>query len=372
MIAIFRRIRKKLADENKPVKYARYAFGEIILVVIGILIALQINNWNQSQKELNKEIQLYSEIYVDLKDESLRIEGHIEEVNKYQKLHFHIYNESKGKAQYDPDQYYNFLHWIHRYHMFFNEKYALILGTISNGNVQDRLKYYLNQERITNDAVSEWNEYKLHIVRPFLSSHDINNSEAFFSTQNPDFTALTRMEFIEHSQLKKMYGSMEFDQLFFDLRFKTSWMLQNLIWLKGSNKDFIEIIEDELILHNNTDIITHWEEIEKYIDLVNEADNFYDTKEYLKSANKYKEAFEIKEPGSGDRYAAICSFALAEDIESAFYHLFILVNGTSDYSYDDWPLRDSDLDILHHDKRWDEFTLILESNMKKQKPENNQ
>jgi hypothetical protein len=169
-----------------------------------------------------------------------------------------------------------------------------------------------------------------------------------------------------------MYGSMEFDQLFFDLRFKTSWMLQNLIWLKGSNNEFTEIIEDELILHNTTDIITHWEEIEKYIDLVNEADNFYETKEYLKSANKYKEAFEIKEPGSGDRYAAICSFALAEDIESAFYHLFILVNGTSDYSYDDWPLRDSDLDILHHDKRWDEFTLILESNMKKQKNESEQ
>ena len=90
MITIFRRIRKKLADENKPVLYMRYAFGEIILVVIGILIALQINNWNQSQKELNKEVQLYSEIYGDLKDESIRIDEHIEEVHKYQKLHFHI------------------------------------------------------------------------------------------------------------------------------------------------------------------------------------------------------------------------------------------------------------------------------------------
>jgi len=47
MIPFFRKIRKKLADDNKPMKYARYAIGEIVLVVMGILIALQINNWNE-------------------------------------------------------------------------------------------------------------------------------------------------------------------------------------------------------------------------------------------------------------------------------------------------------------------------------------
>ena len=45
MIPFFRKIRKKMADDNKPLKYMRYAIGEIVLVVVGILIALQINNW---------------------------------------------------------------------------------------------------------------------------------------------------------------------------------------------------------------------------------------------------------------------------------------------------------------------------------------
>jgi len=49
MIPFFRKIRKKMADDNRPLKYMRYAIGEIILVVIGILIALQINNWNQER-----------------------------------------------------------------------------------------------------------------------------------------------------------------------------------------------------------------------------------------------------------------------------------------------------------------------------------
>ena len=42
MINFFRKTRKQLADDNKPLKYARYAIGEIVLVVVGILIALQI------------------------------------------------------------------------------------------------------------------------------------------------------------------------------------------------------------------------------------------------------------------------------------------------------------------------------------------
>ena len=50
MINFFRRIRKQLADDNKPLKYMRYAIGEIVLVVIGILIALSINNWNEQSK----------------------------------------------------------------------------------------------------------------------------------------------------------------------------------------------------------------------------------------------------------------------------------------------------------------------------------
>ena len=50
MINLFRKKRKTLADENKAVKYTRYAIGEIVLVVIGILIALAINNWNQNRK----------------------------------------------------------------------------------------------------------------------------------------------------------------------------------------------------------------------------------------------------------------------------------------------------------------------------------
>ncbi len=50
MNLFFRKLRRKLLSENKFSKYLAYAIGEILLVVIGILIALQINTWNESRK----------------------------------------------------------------------------------------------------------------------------------------------------------------------------------------------------------------------------------------------------------------------------------------------------------------------------------
>lgn len=60
MFPFFRKVRRQHADDNQFMKYSRYAIGEIVLVVIGILIALQINNWNEDLK-MRKREQVYLE-----------------------------------------------------------------------------------------------------------------------------------------------------------------------------------------------------------------------------------------------------------------------------------------------------------------------
>ena len=59
MVRFFRNISQKLAAENKVMAYFRYAVGEILLVVIGILVALQVNNWNENQKQKRRETSIY-------------------------------------------------------------------------------------------------------------------------------------------------------------------------------------------------------------------------------------------------------------------------------------------------------------------------
>jgi len=66
MIKFFRHIRQKLLSENKFSKYVLYALGEIVLVVIGILIALQINTINERQKDADYERHILKEIRTSL------------------------------------------------------------------------------------------------------------------------------------------------------------------------------------------------------------------------------------------------------------------------------------------------------------------
>ncbi len=73
MIKFFRKIRQRLLTENKFSKYLIYAIGEIVLVVIGILIALSINNWNEIQKNKNIEMRALINLRAEFKENSARL-----------------------------------------------------------------------------------------------------------------------------------------------------------------------------------------------------------------------------------------------------------------------------------------------------------
>jgi hypothetical protein len=73
MIKLFQNIRKKLIEQSKVRNYFFYAIGEIVLVVIGILIALSINNWNETRKSIASEKRYVSDLIQDLKNDSIKL-----------------------------------------------------------------------------------------------------------------------------------------------------------------------------------------------------------------------------------------------------------------------------------------------------------
>jgi len=75
MIKFFGKIRYNLMEQNKTGKYLKYAIGEIALVMIGILLALQVNNWNEERKSNINETKLLNELYRDAKADSIFFES---------------------------------------------------------------------------------------------------------------------------------------------------------------------------------------------------------------------------------------------------------------------------------------------------------
>ena len=73
VIKFFRNLRQNMIKENKVSKYLFYAIGEIVLVVIGILIALQVNNWNENRKLLNQEYKILMSLRADFLESKERL-----------------------------------------------------------------------------------------------------------------------------------------------------------------------------------------------------------------------------------------------------------------------------------------------------------
>ncbi len=82
MIKFFRRIRQQLLTENKFSKYLLYAIGEIILVVIGILIALQVNNWREEQQDIKVFNLIIKEIGNNIRLDSIEMAIDVNDIKK--------------------------------------------------------------------------------------------------------------------------------------------------------------------------------------------------------------------------------------------------------------------------------------------------
>jgi hypothetical protein len=101
MIKFFRKTRQKLLAENKFSKYLIYAIGEIVLVVIGILIALQINNWNDARKLQNNMKSVYSIIKTDLLSDIKNIDRAFTEMSPRDSIFKMVINRQMTKEDYE-------------------------------------------------------------------------------------------------------------------------------------------------------------------------------------------------------------------------------------------------------------------------------
>lgn len=105
MIRIFRNIRQTLAAEHNVAKYLRYALGEIVLVVIGILVALQVNNWNEQRKQRANELHYLTNLKADLNLNIAEIDHYITTRNSQIASAKEVLEYFEGKPLTDLDEF---------------------------------------------------------------------------------------------------------------------------------------------------------------------------------------------------------------------------------------------------------------------------
>lgn len=186
MIKLFRRIRQKLLSENKFSKYLIYAIGEIILVVIGILIALQINNWNEYRKERNLEDSLLGKMSDNIKDDIdqyekvLTVESNYRiQIDSFLTVIRNPYNYQIG----DLDKYYKALWFFER----FTPNKGALTNLISSGKIniieneellENILEYYKTIDEHTEGVDAALASYSRNHIGPYFMKFDFMDSNA--------------------------------------------------------------------------------------------------------------------------------------------------------------------------------------------------
>jgi hypothetical protein len=144
MIKFFRKIRQRLLSESKFSKYLLYALGEIVLVVIGIMIALQINTWNETRKLHKEELKILTNIKIDLKQTLKELEA----AHEFHKLTIEEFNKivayNKNNRAYTEDLDFAFGLLPHFYSAAVtNSSYKSLqtigIGIIENDSLRDKI-----------------------------------------------------------------------------------------------------------------------------------------------------------------------------------------------------------------------------------------
>jgi hypothetical protein len=182
MISFLRKVRRTLLADQKFTKYLLYAIGEIVLVVIGILIALQINNSNEARKERIKEVHYLKNVKTDLQTTIAELDRYMEVRNGSIRAAGQIIEHIEGKPIENMEDFnalglpiYNWQKFYQNNNTFQELVNSGNLALISNDSIKNTL---LNIETLYKKLKSEEEHYRFDteelIYKPLYTTMDLN------------------------------------------------------------------------------------------------------------------------------------------------------------------------------------------------------
>ena len=242
MIKFFRKIRQNLLSERKTAKYFKYALGEIILVVIGILIALQINNWNENRKNLINEKAILIKFLQDLEADSTFFQFNNNRLKDINELHTDLYKiglkDAKNITLKEP----NYIRRQLIYNPIARENNPDIASKLNDKTIRENVQNYYRQMNDTEGSNGEFDAIVLKI-RDFLRKKKIHKLSAWFeSKMSLGENIETVPDIISSESLELLSKDEDFQQLLFESSLKLNELRVFINVLIKDNSALMETI----------------------------------------------------------------------------------------------------------------------------------
>ena len=237
MIKFFRKIRQDLLRDNKIGDYLKYAVGEIVLVVIGILIALSINNWNESRKNDLEQALLVKNIIEDLRLDFIHINKSSEQVsnqmNLIDDLISKIFDEKK-KINYDSI---GLIRFSSDFRPISQRNHSESVSTLEDDFVRELIQdYFLKEDQVT-DIFIEYVDIVHNKIRPYLSNVGMHNLRSLYNQDSSNKKLEVPLNpIILEEQLVKV----AFQQLLYERKLKTNSFKKLLNEIKIKNQELVK------------------------------------------------------------------------------------------------------------------------------------
>lgn len=237
MVKVLRSFRRDALSKRGVRQYMIYAFGEIILLVAGILIALYVNNLNLERKEKRTEIRLYGELLEDLKSDAELFEFLIRDLKTSQDLHYALWSEGRSD--------------IPATKIVYHVVYAPItLGNhintpsrISDERIRNELNLYLTDLKY-GDIAMQGLRYEIEKVRESLVVKGILDVDKVYDTSPYELPDPDRIELIDREKLKEAIQRGLLNSEFLNLKMSTSYAIKDLSAIKLRNENFQKLLRD--------------------------------------------------------------------------------------------------------------------------------
>ena len=252
MIKFFRKIRQNLLAEGKTGKYFKYAIGEIVLVVIGILIALGINNWNENRKSKQAEKIVLHNIYENLGIDSIQFNYYEKQYEQIDNLHVELYRFGIKNEHIDSIAEPALIRRTLYFKQLIGSDFKENIYIINNTKIKEAITSYTSS---INDMENVyWIELAPLInekLKPYLAEEELYNTKNWFELKERTFEDYTFEEvkgknIIDKNKFLELSKTKKFQQILFEVNVKWSDFYTRLKTAIEENKNLRKLIKSEL------------------------------------------------------------------------------------------------------------------------------